>query len=244
MSAHDASLPAHDQTRGDSTPFLSDGQTACLSNNEVMSLCMKAARGAGMSWGMAEEAGYAAAWLTRHGFDGPTLLHAHLEQAQGRAWGDLCPTVTIGEWSAPTGRALCPVILGATLGDFAALPEGIAAKVTIRIGRVDHPALLIPFLVRISEKAGLILDLAWEGGSASIGGEPALSAEDMRALQAPKPSLFLTGRSGTPHPLARAPAPDASAQTIAALNVLAMRTTVPPSEASRAGAGSSTGDND
>ena len=52
-----------DQTRGDSTPFFSDTKPAPLSCNEAASLCMKAARGAGMSWGMAEEAGFAAAWL-------------------------------------------------------------------------------------------------------------------------------------------------------------------------------------
>ena len=31
--------------------------------NEIESLCKKAARGAGMSWGLAEEAGKAAKWL-------------------------------------------------------------------------------------------------------------------------------------------------------------------------------------
>lgn len=34
-----------------------------LSRNETESLCMKAARGAGFSWGMAEEAGFATGWL-------------------------------------------------------------------------------------------------------------------------------------------------------------------------------------
>ena len=58
-----------DQTRGDSTPFFSDTKPAPLSCNEAASLCMKAARGAGMSWGMAEEAGFAAAWLVSHGID-------------------------------------------------------------------------------------------------------------------------------------------------------------------------------
>ena len=60
-------IAPHDQTRGDSTPYIEDGLSASLSRNEVASLCMKAARGAGMSWGLAEEAGFAAAWLVQHG---------------------------------------------------------------------------------------------------------------------------------------------------------------------------------
>lgn len=236
--------PPHDQTRGDSTPFLSEGQTASLSHNEVMSLCMKAARGAGMSWGMAEEAGQAAGWLIQHGFDGPALLCAHLQEAQGRAWGELCPKVAIGEWTTPVNRALCPIILGATLSDFAALPEGIVVDVPLRIGRVDYPVLLVPFLARISDKTNLSLDLEWNGGSLRIGGDPSPLAEGIAALNGSKTSLMLTGRLGAPQPAAFAPAPDICAHTIAALNAFALRTTVPPSEASRAGAGSSSSDND
>ena len=101
----------HDQTRADSTPYIKDGLSASLSRNEVASLCMKAARGAGMSWGLAEEAGFAASWLVQHGINGPSHLYAHLNQAQGRPWSDLCPMVTPGAWEAPVGRALCPIAL-------------------------------------------------------------------------------------------------------------------------------------
>lgn len=115
---------------------------------------------------------------------------------------------------------------------------------TLRIGRVDYPVLLLPFLARISEKTKLIVDLAWDGGAICIGDGQPLSAKSILALQAPKLSLSLTGRLGAPQTTACAPAPDTSAQTIAALNMFAMRTTVPPSEASRAGAGSASSDND
>ncbi|MDQ0469218.1 DUF3726 domain-containing protein [Labrys wisconsinensis] len=46
-----------------------------LSLNEVEAQAMKAARGAGLPWGAAEEAGRAARWLAGHGFDwAPALL--------------------------------------------------------------------------------------------------------------------------------------------------------------------------
>ena len=39
-----------------------------LSHSELRSLITKAARGAGLAWGLAEEAGWAAEWLARRGF--------------------------------------------------------------------------------------------------------------------------------------------------------------------------------
>ena len=142
-----------DQTRGDTLPLITDAQSAYLSCNEVSALCMKAARGAGMSWGLAEEAGFAAAWLVQHGVDGPEYLYRHLVQAQGQSWQSLCPTVTPGDWQAPAGHALCPIALGATLCDYASLPEGVGVGCSDKIGPVDHPVLLIPFLVSCAETA-------------------------------------------------------------------------------------------
>ena len=55
-------------------------------------------------------------------------------------------------------------------------------------------------------------------------------------------SLRLSGGAGAPRRAPAAPAPDIAAATIAGLNRLAMRTTVPASDASRAGAGSTTND--
>ena len=38
-----------------------------LAHSELNGLVTKAARGAGLSWGLAEEAGWAAEWLSRRG---------------------------------------------------------------------------------------------------------------------------------------------------------------------------------
>lgn len=233
-----------DQTRGDSTPFISDAQTVSLSRNEVSSLCMKAARGAGMDWGLAEEAGFAAAWLVQHGFDGPEYLYTHLAQAQGRRWANLCPTVAIGDWHAQDGRSLCPIALGVTLSDYAALPEGIVDGCSIRIGPVDHPVLLIPFLTTIAQSTDTLFTLEWDGGSALIGGDRAALIAAVKMLTDHRGPLHLSGRSGVAKPAVAAKAPDTDANIITALNALAMRTTVPSSEASRAGAGSTSNDND
>lgn len=234
----------HDQTRGESPPRIAKGDSAPLSRNEAGSLCMKAARGAGMSWGLAEEAGYAAAWLVQYGFDGPLYLNTHLQAAQGRQWPDLCPAVTPGQWHAPAGRALCPIALGATLCDYAALADGVQIGAPIRIGAVDHPVLVIPFLADIAAANAMLFDISWTGGAAHLDGSHSALAQAVSALDGLQQPITLTARSGTPHITAIGAVPDISAATIAALTALAMRTTVPSSEASRAGAGSATSDND
>jgi hypothetical protein len=237
-------IAPHDQTRGDSTPYIEAGQSALLSRNEVASLCMKAARGAGMGWGLAEEAGFAAAWLVHHGIDGPRHLMAHLESAQGRAWGNLCPTVAPGAWLAPANGSLCPIALGATLGDYAGLPEGLSVGSPLKIGKVDHPVLLIPFLAGIAGSSDTVIDIGWAGGAVCLDGGHDALMRAVTALDGQHMPISLTARTGRPRTMSAGKIPAIAADTIAALNILAMRTTVPASESSRAGAGSAATDND
>ena len=110
-----------------------------VSLNEIESLALKAARGAGMSWGLAEEAAEAAR-LARRAFALPwaAALLGLFETADwhGAIAGDercLRP-VSPGEW-------LCPIRVGAFLSDLgAAAPPLILA--------VRRPLLLLPFVAR------------------------------------------------------------------------------------------------
>jgi hypothetical protein len=233
-----------DQTRGDSTAFLTGEHAARMSQNEVAALCMKAARGAGMSWGLAEEAGFAASWLTERGIDGPRHLLAHITAAQTRAWAELCPSVAAGVWNAAAGQTLCPVALGATLSDHANLPDGLGAQPIIA-GPVDHPVLLCPFLGTIAAAHAGRVTVDWSGGHLEIGAGGPTDAQALTALEGlDTATLTLTLCAGSAPPPASRAAPVIAADTIAALNLLALRTTVPASEASRAGAGASSHDND
>lgn len=240
------SIEPQDQTRGDSTPFFSDTHPAPLSCNEAASLCMKAARGAGMSWGMAEEAGFAAAWLVSHGIDGPSHLRAHLERADGRDWADLCPTVTPDGWHNANGQPACPIILGATMCDYADLPEGPKTGTTIVLGPVSAPILLMPFLAELAQSNALAFKLAWDGGAICIDKEKTWRETALVSVEVPQLALMLSVQAARPHEPIAASTPNAqtTAATIAALNTFAMRTTVPATEASRAGAGSTLSDND
>lgn len=239
-------MAPHDQTRGDSTPFFGDAQPAPLSCDEAAALCMKAARGACMGWGMAEEAGFAAAWLVSHGIDGPSHLLAHLDRVDGWDWADLCPSVRPGVWGNAKGLANCPIILGATLCDYAALPEGPTPQFGLALGQVSVPILLVPFLSEVTRMNGLSFALSWAGGEIVIGGGENWPQASLEALGAPQLALTLFAKNAPSHRPSAASVSNAktTAATVAALNVLAMRTTVPASAASRAGAGSTLSDNE
>ncbi|MEM7710651.1 MAG: DUF3726 domain-containing protein [Pseudomonadota bacterium] len=227
--------PGGDQTRGESTAFFEERQTAVLSRNEIAALCLKAARGAGMAWGLAEEAGFAAAWLAGQGLDGPGHLLTHLNAASGRTWADLCPVVTPGEWRAPPGGAICPIALGATLCDHTALPAGPVIGGPLRIGPVDHPILLLPFLATVAARQAVDVVLSWEDGAMKIHAKGIGTTEALHGRTA-LPLRLQTTDLTDPGPGASA-RPEIANDTVLALSALALRTTVPTSATSRAGAG-------
>lgn len=85
---------------------------------EIEALCLKAARGAGHPWGVAEEAAWAAGWLASHGLPGAELV---LDWCESGARNGPVPAARAG---APGVVPLCPVRLGAALADFAGLTPG------------------------------------------------------------------------------------------------------------------------
>ena len=198
-----------------------------LSFNEIEQLCQKAARGAGLSWGLAEEAGMAAVWLVKHGIDGPKLLSRRLQRT-GLAPPNL-------PWGAQPHQAQCPIILGAALCDFAPLAEGQLHDGAVSLGLVSDPALLMPFLARMSDIAGHGIEITWDNHSSYIQGAQITVPSDfdlfcVQAVVRIAPSLLKS--DALPVQL-WAIDPDA----IQSLNVFAMRTNVPASVVSRAGAG-------
>lgn len=236
---HDTTEPM-DPTR--SGPPVATGQSARLSRNEIEQLCQKAARGAGMSWGLAEEAGFAAGWLAMQGLDGPAALLAQLNAADGRAWDEICPVVGAREFRAADGGHLCPIALGSALCDHLALSQTQCDS--LRIGPVTNPILLLPFLADMARtrQQGILMD--WPGGTVTVGAAGATSGDIAALRRATLVEAHLKTATG-PAPSAAGPPtpPTVSADTLGGLNAFAMRTTVPASAASRAGAGAA-GDND
>ena len=99
---------------------------------EIGALATKAARGSGMDWGLADEAGYAVKWLQRRQLPGVAALCRYLSWRQ---------TGEITIWPDDTARDghYCPIATGAAYGD------GVFGD-EIQFARVRTPLLLIPFI--------------------------------------------------------------------------------------------------
>jgi hypothetical protein len=108
-----------------------------VSRNEIESVSLKAARGAGMSWGLAEEASVAAGWLAEHALPWAETLTEVLARTRMTS-----PPQIERQRIAPSrpGTWLCPIMTGALLADLG--PQMSAME----IGDVLAPVWLAPFV--------------------------------------------------------------------------------------------------
>ena len=241
MSAH-ADGPSDPTRSGSPVPA---GAGALLSRNEVEMLCLKAARGAGMSWGLAEEAGFAAGWLAARGLDGAGPMLARLRRADDGTMSQGNLSMSPVGWASDDKTVLCPIAVGAALCDFANLPETTMADGPLKIAPVCHPVLLLPFLPILAACRSGAVALAASGCTVVVTGLGQLTG-DVAGLA----DIAVADVDLSPSPAA-APAPATRFQPASVpqdvsrgLDGFAMRTTVPASVASRAGAGAATSDND
>ncbi len=109
--------------------------------NEIEALAKRAARGAGLSWGMAEEAGRATRWLASHDLAGPALLSDVLAKNDRLPHEQVAPVSLDGEWHALAGE-LCPLAAGTALNDCA---DRLANGQSVNMASVSFPLLVLPF---------------------------------------------------------------------------------------------------
>ena len=202
---------------------------------EIDAMGRKAARGAGYSWGMAEEAGRAARWLSAYGLPGPEALLAVLTATDG-AVAQHAPRIGETSWRCEAG-VLCPIAAGAALSDRA---HGIAAGVDFALGPVLLPLLVVPFLSRAARDLDCMIMM--EGpGLRLVASTEGPAAADWDALNVARSGALLVARTAGPvHEPLRA-GPEARTLPVAlwrAMDGFAQRTYAPATEASRrAGAG-------
>lgn len=212
--------------------------------NEIESLAKKAARGAGLEWGLAEEAGKATRWLCAAGWPGADLLAQLLTRNDGVAHDDIRPQSTTGTWQA-RGGLLCPLVAGAALSDLA---ESWANGETAHLGPTAFPLLLVPYMAWAADRTGAVLVLDYDGVRITRGGgETAVDLATDSALTAQSaPSVTLGPVDKiTGAPLKRAYRGEIGQQATQTLLAFAQRTYAPETEQSRlAGAGAGLTDND
>lgn len=200
---------------------------------EIRSLSVKAARGAGYSWGMAEEAGNAVRWLQARKLPGVAALADYL---MWRLRPDNATLTALAWRDAPlSDECFCPVELGVALMD--------AEQVPHRSLRISHPMLLVPFLAMTGQSG----ELVWEGvlvrfskGLIDVEGSTgAFLADECACSFQTTLALELVQRDFNTR------VPDSEHSSVAVLASFAHKTYAPATEESRlAGAGAGLSDND
>ncbi len=211
--------------------------------NELEAETRKAIRGAGLSWGLAEDGAKAVRWLAAQGVDPLPALRDILDR-HGHA--NIAPTFTMaetGRWHA--AAPICPITLGAALCDNA----GRLATEPCVAGPVARPLLLIPFVATAARILGRPLQLDVNGSPVVLNaqGDP---SGDVSVLDLPDVSnIHCAVAVGQPHAsqfrAASTRGMEADPQSWARIEAYVHRTYVPASEHSRrAGAGAGLIDND
>jgi len=161
--------------------------------NEIEAMCKRATRGAGLPWGIAEEAGKASRWLASHNLPGPEMLSKLLALHQGTVYQDFTP-VFEGTEFRPTSDTLCPLMAGAALIDrISEFPDGQH----IEFKSIAYPILLAPYAAFCARKIGLQFELSWAGVRVIISPEGHLKIEGNTALITSPHSTSVVGRSSS-----------------------------------------------
>lgn len=155
--------------------------------NEIEVMAMRATRGIGFAWGLAQEAGKAARWLTQHDLPGAESLAELLRYIDGKSYGELAPVTTHGRWHA-NDDWLCPLIAGALLSDSA---FELRANRVFELGPTAQPLLLAYAAANAARLADTNVELSWHGASLFLttdgacieGSRSALAADTANSVQ-------------------------------------------------------------
>lgn len=211
--------------------------------NEIESLARKATRGAGYSWGLAEEAGKATRFLCAAGLPGAEALAGWLTEYDGSDYTTCCPDCENATWTS-TGGLLCPLITGAALCDRA---DSLEQGTGITLAATAYPLLLIPAVASASDLSTTGLTLSWTGMTYTRANRESWIDADPAALSASRQERVTITLSDTrPGPrLHQSYRGQLPAEAAAILDGFAHRTYAPETEESRlAGAGAGLTDND
>lgn len=163
-----------------------------VSLNQIEQTARKAARGAGLAWGLADEVGRAMRWLHTYGLNGAALLAAHLDGVGGGGFGggdgldsgrpggdsggDGCGDGGDEAGGGPGGPPAAPLALTgvwrAAAGPLDPLVTGASIsdcidampRDGIQTAAIARPLLAAAFVGGAAESEGLAFEVTWRGG--------------------------------------------------------------------------------
>lgn len=213
-----------------------------LSLNELDALCKKGARGAGYTWGLAEEAGRAARWLAERELDAVGSMADLFEAGLARDLSAALPKPEAeqsGQDQIWTGEgSLCALACGAAISDQAdALEAG-----RIRLTDVIAPLLLVRFAGLAARRLGRPVTIRCDAAMAVTDWEKVSLTGSIKG-HAEHVSIALGGR--VEHETSRRNRAYVEANALKRVEIFAHRTYAPATEQSRLlGAGAGLSDND
>ena len=116
--------------------------------SEIDTTSKRATRGAGFSWGIAEEVGKNMRLLELYGLPGIKNLNKFLKDYKEKKFQKI---TLISETNNPNKNPFCPITLGVNFMDQVNLLD---KKINIEISNLAFPILFIPFVSRASEIIG------------------------------------------------------------------------------------------
>ena len=222
-----------------------------VSLNEIESTALKAARGAGYNWGLAEEAGQAARWLAMRGLPWLKPLTAGVLRQMFRLESfDSAQQVGTSYGPSDPARRLGPIsVLTALTGETLTLPQS-SGELSLR--SLAAPVLVLPALARLSKRYNRALLVRWPGLAIEChAGEVVTDAASLGALDATRIDWLTITRSVALSPVPpfasslRHQGAEVDTMTWSELASFANRNYVPEGETSRLrGAGTGLTDND
>jgi hypothetical protein len=202
---------------------------------EIGALSVKAARGSGLPWGLADEAGYAVKWLQARRLPGTAALCRYL------SWRETGRSV---HWPNATTEdtGYCPLQTGAAYGDGALPLQSV-------LDGVQSPLLMLPFVALRAGNRTISIELndmrlaVTAAGVGYDGPDTRLLAERATCTLSQGHGADIQINHHATRPLPRLSA--AATCCVATLEKFAARTYAPSTEQSRrTGAGAGLSDND
>jgi len=209
---------------------------------EIESYLRKAAQAVGLGWGLSEEAGKAARWLSAFGLPGAEIMLAHLQQLDTGEYVRYQPSNLNDVWQA-SGEFLCPVITGAALADRS---SQMLTGTKFRLGTVAYPILLAAIIGQAARYHRTTFTTSWAGVSINCyeNGIRIEGNHDDLLVASAESVTCLQSNDKNPQSLPSTLACDIDSDAWLAIDKLAFNTYAPATAESRAGAGAGLTDND